>query len=518
MATIGRRTVLRGFPAAVAASMAAGQHALAVESLTATPTRVEDAFPQPDVRSSRRGALSTSLAVRFTELDLPGFDPIRTRTYEGSVPGPTLRLRAGERLELSQINGLPPNHDDAGSRPYNHPHAFNTFNLHTHGLHVDPGGIADNVLRAFPPAARHGARIPAYRSVIDIPRDHPDGTFWYHPHHHGSSATQLAGGMAGVIVIEGATDQVPQIAAAREVVVCVNELKLVERLPSGWEVPDLTSERALSTAKPVFLVNGAVRPTISAVPGEVQRWRLVNAGGFTALALTLNGHKLHEIARDGITFARPAPRDAIRLPMGGRSDILVQAGPEGTYDLRSGDNTLMTLHVKGEPLRRPMALPTTLPGRPTTLRAPDRKRALAFRSYDKALYGAFPNAYRILGTGETPHAKPSDGIHDTRWGRFDPHFVNHTLRLGDVEEWTLTNPSGSHSNHPFHLHTNHFLVMSVNGRPLTPPIWHDTVSVPQNGEVVIRVRYEDFTGTTVLHCHQLQHEDEGMMQLIQYVR
>ncbi|MBT2444999.1 multicopper oxidase domain-containing protein [Streptomyces sp. ISL-36] len=351
-----------------------------------------------------------------------------------------------------------------------------------------------------------------------MPRNHPDGTFWYHPHHHGSSATQLAGGMAGVIIVEGETDQVPQIAAARDVVVCINELKLVTRHAGGLEVPDLTTETTFSKATAAFLVNGALGPKITAAPGEVQRWRLVNASGFTALALTLNRHPLHEIARDGITFTKPAPQDVIHLPMGGRADVLVQARTEGTYRLQAGNITLLTMEVTGRSAPRPMGLPTALPGRPTTLRPPDRKRSLIFRSYDNVLPGAFPNAYRILGTGETPHAKPSAGIRDTRWGRFDPHVINHTLRLGDVEEWTLTNPSGSHSNHPFHLHTNHFLVMSINKRPLSPPVWHDTISIPQDGEVVLRVPYEDFTGTTVLHCHQLQHEDQGMMQVIQYIR
>lgn len=388
-------------------------------------------------------------------------------------------------------------------------------------MHVDPKGLADNVLLTFPPARREGMADPHYLSVIDVPRDHPEGTFWYHPHHHGSSATQLAGGMAGVIIVEGKTDRVRQIAAARDVVVCINELKLRAKTGGGLEVPDLTTETTLSGATAQFLVNGVVKPVITAAPGEVQRWRLVNAGGFTALTLELQDHALHEIARDGITFMKPAPRKKISLPMGGRSEILVQPKTAGTYHLKHDGHTLMTLKVQGKPASPPMQLPKALPGRATNLRAPDHKRTLTFRSDHDALPpapGGFRNAYRILGTGETPRTDPPgtrDG--DPRWGRFDPAYVNQTLRLGDVEEWTLTNPSKTHSNHPFHLHTNHFLVMSVGGRRLDPPIWQDTVSIPKAGEVVIRVPFKDFTGTTVLHCHQLQHEDEGMMQLIQYV-
>jgi FtsP/CotA-like multicopper oxidase with cupredoxin domain len=74
-----------------------------------------------------------------------------------------------------------------------------------------------------------------------------------------------------------------------------------------------------------------------------------------------------------------------------------------------------------------------------------------------------------------------------------------------------------HPNHPFHLHTNPFQVVAVKGVALRTPIWQDTVSIPQHGSVVIRVRFGDFNGRTVLHCHQLQHEDEGMMQVVDYV-
>lgn len=70
--------------------------------------------------------------------------------------------------------------------------------------------------------------------------------------------------------------------------------------------------------------------------------------------------------------------------------------------------------------------------------------------------------------------------------------------------------------HPFHLHTNHFLVISQGGVPLNRPVWQDTISVGADTEFL--VKYEDFTGKAVLHCHSLVHEDQGMMQLIEFVK
>jgi FtsP/CotA-like multicopper oxidase with cupredoxin domain len=66
--------------------------------------------------------------------------------------------------------------------------------------------------------------------------------------------------------------------------------------------------------------------------------------------------------------------------------------------------------------------------------------------------------------------------------------------------------------HPFHLHTNSFEVISINGVPVEPGTIQDTVWVPHMQKVVIRVKFEEWTGKDVFHCHILPHEDTGMMQ------
>jgi FtsP/CotA-like multicopper oxidase with cupredoxin domain len=86
-------------------------------------------------------------------------------------------------------------------------------------------------------------------------------------------------------------------------------------------------------------------------------------------------------------------------------------------------------------------------------------------------------------------------------------------RLGSVEEWEIVNLD--EADHPFHIHTNPFLVTQVNGVTLAAPIWRDTVNVRGHETVTIRSRFEDFTGVFVLHCHIFNHEDIGMMQTIE---
>ncbi|MBM4826389.1 multicopper oxidase domain-containing protein [Streptomyces actuosus] len=522
--------MVKAFPAVGLAAVSGGFLG-ARRAAAASPS-----FPQPPVSTARSlpGGVSPVLEqtfdVRFTDVSVPGYGRITTRTYNGALPGPTLRVRGGQTLRLTHINGLPPNPPHTGG--HNTPHHPNSFNVHTHGMHVSPSGIADNVLREFAPRTQDeadaGVPEPRYLTVIHVPADHPAGTYWYHPHLHGALAEQVVGGMAGVIVVEGDVDEVSEIKAAADLVVCINELKVED-----GKVPAFTSNGWLAGIRSTFAVNGAVNPTLRLRPGEVQRWRLVAATAFTELRLQVTGRRgslpLHQIAQDGVTFARPVSRNALDLAMGNRADVLVRGAEPGTYELRAEGVPvpLMTIEVTGEPVEPQMKLPDSLPqGRPfldeRDIDNPDADREVIFHADHGVFPGPFPNAFRVLGTGATPAADPDGDLRrDPAYGLFDPGYVNHTLRLGAVERWTVrTDESVPAHSHPFHLHTNQVLLTHRNGRRLDPPVWHDTIGLTggRPGEsATFLVRYEDFTGRSMAHCHQLQHEDLGMMQNVDYV-
>jgi len=524
---ISRRTVLKALP--VAATLIASPDGLLAQRASAAAAA---AFPQPEVWTSQNvpgtagGVLERTLDVRFTETFIPGFGKATTRTYNATIPGPTLRVRGGDQLRLTQVNGLPPNAPFDGD--HNIPHNFNSFNLHTHGLHVSPSGQADNVMREFPPRSQAGGSEPSYLSVIDIPADHPAGTFWYHPHLHGAVSEQIAGGMTGVLIVQGDVDEVPEIAAAADVVVCINELKISKNAE-----PLFDTGTALVEAASTYTVNGEVNPTITLRPGEVQRWRLVCATAFTPMALHLTGASpapaMHQIAQDGITFAVPVETSQVNMAMGNRADILIQAAGPGTYELHADALTgpLLTVQVAGQPVNPPMSLPQQLPpGKEpfddVYLANLEVDREVRWHVDPNVLPSPFQNAFRVLGSHPTPAADPQgDLTRDPKYGRFDPMYVNHTLRRGAVERWVIgTDEKMTNFNHPFHLHTNSFLVTHRNGVALDPPVWHDTIGIAGGnpGDTVsFLVRYEDFTGLAMLHCHNLQHEDLGMMQLVDYV-
>jgi len=217
---------------------------------------------------------------------------------------------------------------------------------------------------------------------------------------------------------------------------------------------------------------------------------------------------LHEIAADGIALPRVRTQDSILVVPGQRTDVLVKAGSPGTYALRSlpfdqgeGPNRIWVLArvvVGGDPL--PMSVPAALPPGPL---APIRAEELT---------GTRP----IIFSTRSP-ATGGDDFREFRFmvdhRMFDPDRIDQRIRLGAVEEWTITNLD--EADHPFHIHTNPFLVMQVNGVALGEPVWRDTVNVRGRGSVTLRSRFEDFTGRFVLHCRILNHEEIGMMQLIE---
>jgi FtsP/CotA-like multicopper oxidase with cupredoxin domain len=131
-----------------------------------------------------------------------GEDPVELRSYGGCSSGPTLELLPGNTLHIDLLNDLskvdpsclPPTPNGITNPPG--VGCFNTMNIHTHGLHVSPTGNSDNVLLSIAPKTE-------FPYEINIPNDHPAGTFWYHSHRHGSTAMQVASGASGILVVRG---------------------------------------------------------------------------------------------------------------------------------------------------------------------------------------------------------------------------------------------------------------------------------------------------------------------------
>ena len=454
----------------------------------------EPVEPQPAGGSTRRqllvagalvlagaGALGAVLAARRSEEpgptgSLPGLPllPLRREggalvgsltaaalgaglAYEGSTPGPVLRVREGDRIRLAFRNRT-----DVHS------------SLHLHGLPIGPD--VDRPLDHLLPGEGDSRELvlPAGSA----------GTYWYHPHAHGDVERQLLAGLAGAVVVDGPADDLPGLAEADD--------RLVVLTRSGRDLH----------------VNGAVHPLLTASASRV-RLRLLNATAGDVLRLAVrdaDGGRvdLHQLASDAGLLERPERVREVLLPPGGRAEVALDAGPErpGPQRLRltalpysvnadgSGAGparTLLSIDVPDGP-----ALPT-LPAALGEVPALDPSSAVRTRRI-------------VLDSG------PAGGF--TVDGRaFDHDRTDATAELGTLEVWEIVN---DHTvDHPFHLHSYRVQVLDVDGRPPPHRAWLDTVNVRGGQTVRLAVPFTDWAGRTVYHCHVASHEDLGMMAVLE---
>jgi FtsP/CotA-like multicopper oxidase with cupredoxin domain len=507
---VTRRDVLRTSTQAGAALLL-GRRVLAQEKpslIAAIGTPEPDAVPflEPEVRESRDGLLDTSLHVRFADNEIAG-RPIHSRTFEGKLTGPTLKFRPGDTVRVLYVNELPPEPDGAHATGR---HGINPTNLHTHGLWVSPAGNSDNVLYELVPGRR-------FQHEYLVPREHVCGTFWYHPHRHGSVAPQVENGMSGAIIVAGGIDELPEIRAAEEklfVLQQINDSDVTDRRTRATTLAEIAGVN-----EKVTTVNGQHVPTLTLRPGEVQRWRIIAANSHDALPLSFRTAKLkinadpptmHQIAWDGIPLKRVLEKKEIMLAPGNRADVLVRAGEPGLYQLwKRGfpqdkfqqipdPETIAWVRVAGEPVE--MSVPTTLPQR---FSHPDIEASEITRPQRTLVFSIKRDPLQFLINGR----------------EFDPNCPDPVVAVGTAEQWRLENSSDA--MHPFHIHVNPFQIVETSDPTLDVGVFKDTVAIPhvqdngENGYVVIRSRFERYIGRFVLHCHILGHEDAGMMLLVE---
>ena len=108
----------------------------------------------------------------------------------------------------------------------------------------------------------------------------------------------------------------------------------------------------------------------------------------------------------------------------------------------------------------------------------------------------------------------SGGMRFTIDGRsYDAARVDQRVRIGTVEEWVVRNSSPM--DHPLHLHVWPMQVVQRDGLAVAAPTWQDVVNVPAHSQVTVRIAFDRFAGRTVFHCHILDHEDLGMMGVLE---
>lgn len=551
MNDLTRRQILTG-STAVALSMSSARPA-------ATAMTMGD---QPAAASEDWIELETAIK----EMVLDGHR-VRLRAYNGQIPGPTMTIVPGQTLRVRLINKLPPYDSSQWGGDHNVPHGLDATNLHVHGLDViphifEPLGTSD-------PLASQIVVGPGEQKdyVFEIPENHPPGFDFYHPHKHGATAVQVVSGLAGGIIVRGAIDEVPEIKAAREVLLVMQDIGLFQsesdpnlwtyepvqnamwqtfggyvtingertNLRGGFTTGDYKLRYYLLNGEPFFREthndspDEATEPVgtqlpvqrFTLAPGEVVRFRMLNGNSDNLMPIVVDGHAVHQIAMDGTNFpaVRTIPARAagdkseqILLASANRTDFLLKASQTpGIYRIRqlaqkqqflaSEEKVIAEIEVAGAP--KDMALPDKLP--------------IPARAYPLIEASEIKRIRVIEFTGNTPAFINTvvGGDYLINNAIYDEKEVPVVVNLNDAEEWHLVVGASHHGGaegHPFHIHVNAFEVVSVNGVALPPGTIQDTVWVGVGQTVVIRMRFKQWTGKSVFHCHILPHEDVGMMQ------
>ena len=205
----------------------AGAPASAQTAERKTDPAIRPEFREPVTLASKDGVLEVRLTARQGEATLDtvaspvqnfllfDYEVVRGTASDGKVsggnlyPAPTLQVYPGETLIVHFENGLSgltirdyfsPQYTPAGQPIPIYPAQMTSspINLHTHGAHISPKGNADNVLLHIPPGMSN-------TYTYDIPRNMPQGLYWYHSHLHGLTSVQVYAGLVGLLAV-GRTD------------------------------------------------------------------------------------------------------------------------------------------------------------------------------------------------------------------------------------------------------------------------------------------------------------------------
>lgn len=415
---------------------------------------------------------------------------------------PILRVSPGDIVKLNLENKL------TNSAPQD-------TNFHYHGFNVPATKNADDVLIHVHPGNSD-------QMNFEVPPNHQPGLFWYHPHVHDDSDSQVLSGMSSGIIVNGIEDyysiidgiplQTGESKPLTERVILFKDLQLKDD-KSGFQYA-------------CYTLNGLVNPKITIQPGEVQFWRIGNIGADIYINLSLENSQdktrtktqpFYILARDGNTVNQPFAQDQILLAPGNRVEVLVIGDPSGQqYNLVSnevlntdynpnvtpptsratflGNPIVATVLSQGEQVNYDIKVSSQgeqvnsdsqealknyiLRQRRQTPKDKDKQDDLP--DIDSLAKMQIPTNHQRLFTFTQNFANPNKAARGGEFyindNTYDENHIDTVVRIGDTEEWTLVNATPTH--HAFHIHQLDFLVTKVNGVDQLPRVYQDTVDLP----------------------------------------
>ncbi len=409
-------------------------------------------------------------------------------TFGGTFPGPTIVRRAGRDTKVTFVNRLP--------------RRIGAVTIHQHAGHQKSrfdGQPASHLIR-------HGKKLTYDYPLRDGGAPLPAALRFYHDHRMDRTARNNWFGLQGMFLTTDPHDARIGLPDGRyDVPLAVTERSFHadNRLTNPFKhMAGMTGGPGTETLGNAVLVNGRFRPFKRVHPGRY-RLQILNSSLFSSYDFALsNGQPFTQIGTGSGLLPHPVVRQDILLGPAQRADVVVdfRKFKGGNIQLQSllplpgADNgvAIMQFRVRGTP-------------------------GPAFKVPDPlARIQHYPVPAKIA---KTWRFGLNDHNHWTINGRrFNPRRVDHVVRRGSTERWKLVNTSGF--THVIHLHEELWRTLARDGH--RPPPWErgyeDTWRLDPGESVVVAARFADFAGRFMVHCHMLDHEDDGMMATFRVVK
>ena len=403
--------------------------------------------------------------------------------YNNGLLGPTIKLNNTESASINFQNQL-----------------SEASNLHWHGIIV-PSNMDG-----------HPADIVNAESSFNysFPIQQRAGTYWYHPHAHGKTASQVFRGLAGFFIVNDNEEAALNLPSGDyEIPIVIQDKRFYPDFSLNYSPK--TSEVMTGYLGQYVLVNGRYAP-FHKVATRWYRLRVLNGSTARVYNLSLStGNNYYVIGSDGGLLQTPESVSSLLLAPGERADILVDfssysIGTEiffqsNSFDggIQGGQNFNIMKFIVDKHETDPFTLPSSL----SIINLIAESSAVKTRSFVIAGHSSHNS-----GGG---HAH---GMHTINSKTFSMNRIDVEVKSGETEIWEFDNTNGEEI-HPMHIHGVQFQVLNRSGgrgvKIASEKGWKDTVLCMPGEKVRVIMSFPNHPGKFVLHCHNLEHEEDGMM-------
>jgi spore coat protein A len=461
-------------------------------------------FEQPLVQPPRLHGRHIRIVMRKARVRVLPHGP-RTPmwTYGGTFPGPTIVRTAGHGTHVTFVNRLP--------------RSVGAVTVHQHAGHQ--ASSDDGQPTRF--LIRHGKSRTYDFPLTDAGQPLPAALRFYHDHRMNHTARNNWFGLQGMFLTTDPHDAKLGLPHGRYDIPLAftdrsfradNTLRnpFRHRMSMPMRTSSIPDPSLTPTVGSKVLVNGRYAPYRWVRPGRY-RLQILNSSLFSSYDFALSdGRPFVQIGTGSGLLPHPVTRQDILLGPAQRADVVVDfRGESGKgvllSSIKRSDGSTSGIGTREAALMKFRVHGTT-----------DQVARIPFNLADiRPLHAP----QRIAMTWTFGVSKDSHGSYWSINGRrFDPSRVDHRVRLGTTERWKLRNTSDT--THYVHLHEELWRTLQRDGK--APPPWErgyeDTWRLDPGESVVVAAKFTDYTGDFMIHCHMLDHEDDGMMATFRVVK